>query len=56
MPMSALLRLMGDGPAAHAELMTLLAFRVLAWDIDRQLEPSTRISINKEVDDEEVFA
>lgn len=56
MPMSALLRLLGNGPRAHAELMTLLAFRVLAWDIDQQLESTTRISINKELDDEDVFA
>lgn len=56
MPMSALLRLLGNGPGAHTELMTLLAFRVLAWDIDQQLEPSTRISLPKETDDEDVFA
>jgi len=56
MPMSALLRLLGNGPGAHTELMTLLAFRVLAWDIDQQLESTTRISINKELDDEDVFA
>lgn len=56
MPMSALLRLLGNGPGAHTELMTLLAFRLLAWDIDQQLEPSTRISLPKELDDEDVFA
>ena len=56
MPMAALLSLLGDGPSAHTELMTLLAFRVLAWDIDQRLEPTTRISINKGNDDEDVFA
>ena len=54
--MAALLRLLGDGPDAHTELMLLLAFRILAWDIDQQLEPVTRISINKENDDEDVLA
>ena len=56
MPMSALLSLLGDGPGAHTELMTLLAFRVLAWEIDQRLESTTRISINKEIDDEDIFA
>jgi hypothetical protein len=56
MSMSALLSLLGNGLGAHTELMTLLAFRVLAWNIDQQLESATRISINKEVDDEDVFA
>lgn len=56
MPMSALLRLLGNGPGAHTELMTLLAFRVLAWNIDQQLELTTRIFLPKERDDEEVFA
>jgi len=56
MPMSSLLKLLGNRPGAHTELMTLLAFRVLAWDIDQQLEPSTHISLPKELDDEDVFA
>jgi hypothetical protein len=56
MPMSALLSLLGEGPGARTELMTLLAFRVLAWDIDRRLESTTRISVNKELDDEDLFA
>jgi hypothetical protein len=55
-PMSVLLRLLGNGPGAHTELMTLLAFRLLAWDIHQQLEPSTRIYLPKELDDEDVFA
>lgn len=56
MPMAALLRLLGDGASAHTELMTLLAFRVLDWDINEPLAPMTRIYINKENDDEDVFA
>ena len=55
-PLSELLRLLGSGPGAMNELMTLLAFRVLAWNVDQNLTTSTPIYQAKEDEDEKLFA
>lgn len=53
--LTEVLRLLGNRAGAMNELKTLLAFRILAWNVDQQLTKTSRIYQPSEKDDEELF-